>query len=882
MSVQLRVRGWLITLAAVFVVQSIGTQQTNLLRAAEQPLAPALNAWSQGDSGTAYSLLSELTRNGSRDPRAWYYQGVLAAQMGGGGDEEFRRAADLEQQTGNTASVNRALERIQGPIRARIEMFRSESRAAAGPNPGTALQSQVYRKGISQLRAGDLIAARETLSGAAVEKTSDPRIFYTLGLIQTRLGESDAARESFQRGLSLERTPYEIALVGEALEHFPGDVRRMIEEEVVVQNGNQRVTRRSNSLSVLRRSKNDQLIASERSLRGQGSDAEHPGEEPIPPEPASESAADASSESSPEPQQRPAQPITVDDPAVAANDAAETPADSLPAEAPEPKSLQSEPAGQDPPAEAPDDSSLPPAAAAPAAVADLDSSAASDPNGIDFSWLSPESELLIHVRPAEMLQSDFLTALMDAMPGSNPLSTSAPALGGIHPETVESFTFSAGDLMASILLPAISGGGGPGAAGAMQQFSGSKTAVAVIRLKSDLDLASLAASTNAEVREHAGKPYVLIPSAGLPAAADSSFENTPAPQPPVAMYSIDGRTILAGAEEGLKAALDRGPGEATSQQFHVNPENGEFLVVFSTPTLAAMSGALPSPQGVPPFVTELLNAVRGKLQGVVLRIQAADNLNVRIQLQLDSPEASGAAEVALKDAVQMLQEFYPGLKANVPEPLQPVTDFVVQSAEVENSAVEFSVNNETHQLSMTSLGFAVPSQLITVLKESPELLNSFNMGGPPAGEPASDPTVPENEAGFLESDEPASEFSTEPEPEMAEETNTPAETEPAAPSEGETAFGTDPAAPAEGDGEFGSEPAAPAEGDGSVASEPAATVEGDGEFGAEPAAPAEGDGSVGTEPAAPAEDDAEFGTEPAAPAEDDAEFGTEPEPEKTE
>jgi hypothetical protein len=66
---------------------------------------------------------------GSRDPRVYYYRGLTGLVMGcePEADEDFRMAATLEVEGTGTYDIGRALERIQGHARLRLERVRRDT-----------------------------------------------------------------------------------------------------------------------------------------------------------------------------------------------------------------------------------------------------------------------------------------------------------------------------------------------------------------------------------------------------------------------------------------------------------------------------------------------------------------------------------------------------------------------------------------------------------------------------------------------------------------------------------------------------------------------------------------------------------------------------------
>ena len=80
----------------------------------------------------SYDYLSEVIEIGTDDPRVYYFRGLSALRLGSqrDADDDFTKGATFEAERGNTRTISRALERIQGPDRLLLEQCRSKARLA--------------------------------------------------------------------------------------------------------------------------------------------------------------------------------------------------------------------------------------------------------------------------------------------------------------------------------------------------------------------------------------------------------------------------------------------------------------------------------------------------------------------------------------------------------------------------------------------------------------------------------------------------------------------------------------------------------------------------------------------------------------------------------
>jgi hypothetical protein len=101
------------------------------------PLAAAygggVHAYFAGDYARSHDDLSSAIQGGIDDPRAWYFRGLAALQLGriDEAEADFTEAAERESRAVGMWSVSRSLERVQGPERLQLERHRIRARVAA-------------------------------------------------------------------------------------------------------------------------------------------------------------------------------------------------------------------------------------------------------------------------------------------------------------------------------------------------------------------------------------------------------------------------------------------------------------------------------------------------------------------------------------------------------------------------------------------------------------------------------------------------------------------------------------------------------------------------------------------------------------------------------
>ncbi len=94
-----------------------------------------VHAYFKGDLEKANELLSAAIDAGTRDPRVHYFRGLVQTRQSGLGSglADYENGAQLEYgaERGIAVNVPKALERVQGSMRAEIEKVRQNARVAA-------------------------------------------------------------------------------------------------------------------------------------------------------------------------------------------------------------------------------------------------------------------------------------------------------------------------------------------------------------------------------------------------------------------------------------------------------------------------------------------------------------------------------------------------------------------------------------------------------------------------------------------------------------------------------------------------------------------------------------------------------------------------------
>ncbi len=93
-----------------------------------------VHAYFEGDFLEAHKLLTESLAAGSQDPRAYYFRGLAYSKLGRDeeAEQDFSKGAALESSDiDRLYNISKALERVQGVDRMKIEKHRTKARLAA-------------------------------------------------------------------------------------------------------------------------------------------------------------------------------------------------------------------------------------------------------------------------------------------------------------------------------------------------------------------------------------------------------------------------------------------------------------------------------------------------------------------------------------------------------------------------------------------------------------------------------------------------------------------------------------------------------------------------------------------------------------------------------
>jgi len=144
----------------------------------EELYGRGVHAFFAGNLGVAYDSLTATITNGSRDPRAYYFRGLVLNGMGRTDEActDFLTGAQLEAVGGVAYPVGRSIERIQGPARIMLETYRRNARVANYSTQSTRdrLRYEQFRRDEAEMLRGAPRIAPPSAPPAGRPDTSDP------------------------------------------------------------------------------------------------------------------------------------------------------------------------------------------------------------------------------------------------------------------------------------------------------------------------------------------------------------------------------------------------------------------------------------------------------------------------------------------------------------------------------------------------------------------------------------------------------------------------------------------------------------------------------------------------------------------------------------
>ncbi|MBI1312342.1 hypothetical protein GC176_13715 [bacterium] len=334
---------------------------------------------------------------------------------------------------------------------------------------------------------------------------------------------------------------------------------------------------------------------------------------------------------------------------------------------------------------------------------------------ISTAWLAPETEVLIHVRVADIWNAPLLRSLhnKDEVKAS---IAEMEAATGLNPSGVESVTIGLTDVgeLAATVGPAAAAGPAALAAGQTAALEARQKAIIVVRTRTPFDTAAIDSRPELfEKASHNGKPYY------------SSLDPENAP----CIYLADLKTLVLADEAPLQAAIDRGAASQPRPEFSFVDPAKQIAIVFAPADPFALTAAIPENGTGSPGLDALAAAVRDQALAVAVGIGVTDNIEVEASLLSVDSSAAKQMNVAFADVLVELKGLWDLSKFAAPEPIVPFVDSLLRSTRGEARNDVFAVSTRISQGQIEKLAADLEEML-------PALMMGALMGGGPGGLPA--------------------------------------------------------------------------------------------------------------------------------------------------
>ncbi|MEM0924958.1 MAG: hypothetical protein AAGJ83_02880, partial [Planctomycetota bacterium] len=152
------------TLAAGVFCARTSDAQTQAILA--EVYGRGVHAYNSGRYDEAETLLTTAIDGGTKDPRAYYFRGIVSMRLGleTEAESDWKQGAEIEAQSGDPVSIGRALARFQGSPRLKLEGIRQTAR----------LKAMMTAQSRSNQRRSQLGLTPSNAASAAMPKAAPP------------------------------------------------------------------------------------------------------------------------------------------------------------------------------------------------------------------------------------------------------------------------------------------------------------------------------------------------------------------------------------------------------------------------------------------------------------------------------------------------------------------------------------------------------------------------------------------------------------------------------------------------------------------------------------------------------------------------------------
>lgn len=241
----------------------------------------------------------------------------------------------------------------------------------------------------------------------------------------------------------------------------------------------------------------------------------------------------------------------------------------------------------------------------------------------DFSYLPPDTEVVVSIQVAELLESDMVQELLEDPAAKTAIEELKKQIGmGADEDLSEIQSIIVGVANLPQQKPGGFGGGMPDI--------GSGDVIAVVRKKSAWNKKVI--QSQAKESTHNSTKYYVFKTGDA------------------AGYFSDDKTLVLGTEDSLKKAIERGKGDAKQSQFDF-VDFGQHIViagVLKDKSALQQAGNMLGAPGMPTSAKQLVDAMQ-KIEGGSLGISIDSGVDIQVQGSFSDSGAAGDLKSAIDD-----------------------------------------------------------------------------------------------------------------------------------------------------------------------------------------------------------------------------------------
>ncbi len=326
-----------------------------------------------------------------------------------------------------------------------------------------------------------------------------------------------------------------------------------------------------------------------------------------------------------------------------------------------------------------------------------DDAAKAQHRALSLGWMPAETEVLIHVKVAELWKAPLLKGLVDSARAAQ-IVEDLHKNTGLTPADIESATIGAADLAG--IQSAVMG-----------QFAGmsasrfSASGIIVIRTRKPVSLDEILKSSD----EIKGATY----------KSKKYFETVSGDE--FGGWIADSTTVVLAPVADLKAAMDRGETVTPRKELTFMDATSHVVMIVAPKDPKFLSKGMGAPaQGSPPEMVAMQKVLAESLPAYGIGINIRGGIDVRSSLMLGNSAGADTVKIGFDSAIADGKKQFAAYKGFVAPDLAELGEMLLGNAKVEtqNQVVTFSTN--------------VPDSAQQKLEEVPPMLaGMFGLGGGP-------------------------------------------------------------------------------------------------------------------------------------------------------